>query len=264
MFKLFIFFKNKNYRIILYNFYYCWKEKIRKFFVKVLLDFFKSNGYVLAPKKSIDDFFLREYKSYKEYKDVQVFHNKRKINKVFADKKTLTRVGNIIINEFKEKSQIKGLCHGSRNGFEQNFLREFSKKIDAIGTDISDTAKNYENSVHWDFHDINKDWENANHFIYTNSLDQSWQPKVALKTWLSQLTSDGLLIIEHTKSHSPSNASKSDPFGVRPTVMPYVLTLWFGSQISIEHTVAKKNNGSQMDAWLFVIRKNIKDVLLLN
>ena len=85
--------KNKNYRVIIYNFYYCWKEKIRKSFVRILLEFFKSNGYTIAPKKSLDDFYLREYKSYKEYKDVQVFHNKRKINKVFADEKTLTRVG---------------------------------------------------------------------------------------------------------------------------------------------------------------------------
>ena len=64
------------------------------------------------------------------------------------------------------------------NGFEQNYLREFSNKINAIGTDISDTAKNYENSVQWDFHDINEDWEDANHFIYTNSLDQSGNQKL--------------------------------------------------------------------------------------
>ena len=264
MFRLLSKLKNKNYRVALYNFYYFWKEKIRKTFVNIFLELFKSNGYIIAPKKSFDDFYLREYKSYKEYRDVQVFHNKRKINKVFADEKTLTRVGNIIINEFDGKSEIRGLCHGSRNGFEQNYLREFSNKINAIGTDISDSAKNYKNSVQWDFHDINVDWEDNNHFIYTNSLDQSWQPKIALKTWLSQLTRDGLLIIEHTNSHTPTNASKSDPFGVRPTVMPYVLTLWFGSQISIEHSVSKKSNGRKMDAWLFVIRKNIKDVLLLN
>ena len=53
-----------------------------------------------------------------------------------------------------------------------------------------------------------------------------------------------------------------DPFGVRPTVMPYVLSMWFGSQISIEHSVEKKSN-MDTDAWIFVIRKNVsvgKDV----
>ena len=122
---------------------------------------------------------------------------------------------------------------------------------------------------------LNNDWisidKNTEHkiinnieFIYTNSLDQSWQPKVALQTWLSQLKPDGILVIEHTRSQSPTNASKIDPFGVRPTVMPYILTMWFGSQISIEHSVDKKDNGRKMDAWLFVIKKNIDKVSLLN
>ena len=44
--------------------------------------------------------------------------------------------------------------------------------------------------------------------------------------------------------------------------MPYVLTMWFGSQISISHSVAKKGN-FEMDAWIFVISKNVKEVIEL-
>ena len=250
----------KNYSIIFYNFYYCWTVRIQKVLKKIFVNILNKFGYTIAPKKSLADYYLREYSSYEEYKKVQIFHNKRKINKVFADKTTLKRVANIVLNEFKDEIHIKGLCHGSRNGFEQNFLRELSEKIECIGTDISETAKNYENSVQWDFHDVNENWVGAQNFIYTNSLDQSWQPKVALQTWLSQLKPNGILIIEHTNSHTPTNASKSDPFGVRPTSVPYVLTMWFGSQISIEHSVQKKDNGRKLDAWLFVVRKNIDKV----
>ena len=53
-----------------------------------------------------------------------------------------------------------------------------------------------------------------------------------------------------------------DPFGVKPTVMPYMMTMWFGTQISISHSVAKKTNMDH-DAWLFVIKKNEKSVSLI-
>ena len=87
-------------------------------------------------------------------------------------------------------------------------------------------------------------------------------PKTALKTWLSQLKPEGILILEHTEDHGPNSAGEMDPFGVRPTVLPYVLTMWFGSQISIEHSVRKKSN-TDLNAWLFVIRKNVKSVNIL-
>lgn len=154
---------------------------------------------------------------------------------------------------------IKGLCHGTRNGFEQKFLNGLNVGIDALGTDISETALDYENSVQWDFHDVNEDWAGKFDFIYTNSLDQSWQPKEALSVWLGQLNKDGVLVIEHTEAHGPKEASEMDPFGVRPSVVPYILTMWFGSQISIAHSVAPKDNNG-FDAWLFVISKNVETV----
>jgi len=185
------------------------------------------------------DFRLHKYASYEEYRDFQIFYNKQKIDKVWADRFTLNRVAKILTSKFGEVDKIRGLCHGSRNGFEQNYLRSLSKKIEAIGTDISDTANDYENSVQWDFHDKKAEWYATNNFVYTNALDHSWQPKQAISTWLSQLTEDGVLIIELAKSHGPHRLSKSDPFGIRPTDLPYVLTIWFGSQISISHSVAK-------------------------
>ena len=223
----------------------------------------KPFNYVVLHKKETIDFYLHKYSSYEEYRDVQVFHNKQKIHNVWADKATLDRVANILMNSFEGNRKIKGICHGTRNGFEQNYLRTLSEKIEAIGTDISETALNYKNSVQWDFHDKKDEWNLANDFVYTNSLDQSWQPKAAILTWLSQLNDDGLLIIEHTEAHGPKGASDGDPFGVRPNVMPYVLTMWFGSQISISHSVAKKDN-LDLDAWLFVISKKVKEVVAID
>lgn len=211
--------------------------------------------------KNTSDFYLHEYSSYEQYREVQIFHNIRKLKNVWADEVTLNRVATILTERFLQLP-ISGLCHGSRNGFEQNYLRSLPFEIKAIGTDISETANDFENSIQWDFHDVRDDWKAAFDFIYTNSLDQSWQPKKALLSWLEQLNENGVLIIEHTEAHGPRGASKMDPFGVRPTIMPYVLTMWFGAQISISHTVSKKGN-LKHDAWLFVISKNTKNVIEL-
>ena len=124
-------------------------------------------------------------------------------------------------------------------------------------SDISDTATNFENSIQWDFHDENPDWLGKFDFVYTNSLDQSWKPKLALSTWLNQIKNDGIVIIEHSIYHSPEHAGEGDPFGVRPEVMPYILTEWFGHKISISHYLEKKSNvfSSNINVWLFVLKK---------
>ena len=41
-----------------------------------------------------------------------------------------------------------------------------------------------------------------------------------------------------------------------------MLTMWFGTQISISHSGAKKTNMDH-DAWFFVIKKNEKSVTLI-
>lgn len=238
------------------------KDLIQKFVKKVSCRALKSIGYVCVREKDIADYYLHEYDSYEQYKEVQVRYNIEKIDNVWADKATLDRVANLLTERFT-KRPIVGLCHGTRNGFEQNYLRNLSKKIEATGTDISYTASNYENSVQWDFHDEKDEWKDVFDFVYTNSLDQSWKPKQAVLTWLGQLSEDGVLIIEHTELHGPKGASEMDPFGVKPMVMPYVLTMWFGSQISISHSVAKKENFNN-DAWLFVVSKNVKEVVALD
>jgi hypothetical protein len=234
-------------------------KSIAKKLINIILQPF---GFSFLRSIYLTDYHLHKYSSYEEYKRIQVHFNKVKLNNVFADEATLIRVKNILFDEFGKKKKIFGICHGSRNGYEQNFLRKLSSKLQVIGTDISETAKNYDNSFQWDFHVTNNDWKGSMDFIYTNSLDQSWQPDVAVETWLSQLKLNGLLIIEHTEVHGPAGASEMDPFGVRPKVMPYVLTMWFGSQISINHSVAKKSK-SDLDAYLFVIKKNKNDIKII-
>jgi hypothetical protein len=220
---------------------------------KVINGFLKVTGYEIGKIKDNIDFYLHEFPSYKNYKEIQTFHNKRKIKVVWADEKTLGLIADELKQYFSRKD-LSGICHGSRNGFEQQFFRE-KAGFEAIGTDISDTATQFPNSVEWDFHEEKSDWVGKFDFVYSNSLDQGWNPRKALKTWLGQLKETGLLIIEHTEAHGPKGASEMDPFGVRPTVMPYVLSDWFGFDISIKIVKTVKGN-KDLDVWLFFIKKS--------
>ena len=77
------------------------------------------------------------------------------------------------------------------------------------------------------------------------------------------MKSNGILIIEHSEGHGVTSTSEMDPFGVKPTAIPYVLSMWFGSQISISHSVEEKSNNN-LNAWLFVIQKNVDEVKFIH
>ena len=101
---------------------------LKREFVKLVSKTLKPLGYKAIKEKDSLDFYLHEYSSYEEYRDVQIHFNKQKIDQIWADKKTLKRVGEILLKEYADRSVIQGLCHGTRNGFEQNYLREISER----------------------------------------------------------------------------------------------------------------------------------------
>lgn len=213
----------------------------------------KLTGRIIVREKSMMDFVVHQYDSYEDYVSIQVEANIRKIDKVWADPETLTHIALIIESVF-EYEPIKGLCHGSRNGFETSFFNERNGRYRVLGTDISETAHQFENSVQWDFHEEKTEWNQAHQFIYSNSLDQSWNPKEAVRVWLNQLTENGILFIEHSVVHGPAYTSKMDPFGVRPSAMPYVLAHWFGHQISVRHHTVQKSNMDRK-AFIFELKR---------
>ena len=237
-----------------------------KKYIEATSKILKERGLEIVQKKKLLDYYLHKYDSYEQYKEAQIKLNKKKLNLVWADEKTLKKVADIIkeaiSEQNEEKNKIFGICHGARNGFEQKFLKSEIPNSDIIGTDISETVLEFEDSVHWDFHDEKKEWLEKFDFVYSNSLDQSWKPKLALSSWLNQIKLNGIIILEHSIYHSPEHADEGDPFGVRPTVMPYILTDWFGHQISVSHCILEKKNvfSSNIKVWLFIIKKisNVK------
>jgi len=212
-------------------------------------------GFRISKVNNTDKLFkIYQYKNYDEYKETQIFYNKKKLNHIWADEETLSIIGNFI-KENINKENINGLCHGSRNGFEQEFFNNNIINAKVLGTDISETANKFKNSVVWDFHKINDRWLNSFDFIYTNSLDQSYDPKLALTTWLGQINKNGYIIIEHSDQHGVRSSGKMDPFGVEANYFPYMLSDWFGHSISIKIIRAIKRNKASAPAWFFIIKK---------
>lgn len=188
---------------------------------------------------------------FEAYRRVQVDANRRKFNRVFADERTLSAIAKDISTHGLAR---EGICHGARNGWEVEW---FSRVLGCtvIGTDISETANEVRNLVQHDFHEVRHEWIGSFSFVYTNSLDQAFNPKKALDTWAGQLTPDGRIYIEHTMLHSPTGSGEMDPFGAHPMAMPYLLFEWGKGKYRLADILHVEGieHAAKERAWIFVL-----------
>lgn len=154
-----------------------------------------------------------KYRNHEEYKSKQIEANLAKINNVWVEKSTIQKISGI------QPNASKILCHGTRNGAEQKFFKEFYPDAEILGTEISPTAKNFPMTIEWDFHKDNPEWHNKFDIIYTNSLDHSIDPIQALTVWKNQLSSNGNLYLEYyfkvrSRSWDPLEISKDEIYNL--------------------------------------------------
>ena len=84
--------------------------------------------------------------------------------------------------------------------------------VTVIGTEIAGEAENrFPNTIEWDFHEVKDEWINSVDFIFSNSLDHSYDPERALDTWMSCLNEKGLCFIEWNKD-SDGKSRPMDPY----------------------------------------------------
>ena len=62
----------------------------------------------------------------------RIFHNKTKLDNVWADEATLDLVIERVKEEYANSKSLFALCHGTRNGFEQNYIAS-KLNIEIIG-----------------------------------------------------------------------------------------------------------------------------------
>ena len=208
-------------------------------------------GLKIIPKHHDQLIYQHDYGSggIEKYRHAQIEANIRKFHRVFADERTLSAIADDI---FGKNLARKGLCHGARNGWEVEWLAK-RLQCPVIGTDISETAHSVSNVVCHDFHEPNPAWVRRFSFIYTNSLDQAFNPAKALETWADQLTADGRIYVEHTRFHTPAEASEMDPFGAHPMVIPYLLHEWGNGKYALEDILHVETSEKKGKAWVFVI-----------
>lgn len=200
-------------------------------------------------KETQDRYFLYHYTKsdgsfdYEQYKAVQIQGNKSKIDRSWVRQSDIDFLSSYIKSKIANPSF--GICHGTRRGLEQKwFSQNLSCKV--IGTEISDTATDYENTVQWDFHEENKEWIESADFVYSNSFDHSYDPRKALCNWMGMLKKGGICIIEHTEAHTVKETTKLDPFGASLEIMPFLVLEWGKGAFSVReilHTPADEEGG---------------------
>jgi hypothetical protein len=151
---------------------------------------------------------------YELYKEIQTLGNKGKIERVTV---TAENIAYLVRHLEKIIPSIDFvLCHGTRNAAEQKFFQAaLSKPATLLGTEISDTAKNFPMTVEWDFHEVKPEWLGAADVIYSNSFDHSYDPDKLFKAWLSCLKPGGVMALEWAfQSHAVTRPQILDPFKI--------------------------------------------------
>jgi len=150
-----------------------------------------------------------KYKDYDDYVKHQTETNRRKLGWVYTNPECIKRIVNHFRDNFEGFGPDSIICHGSRNGTEHKYFKKHFPQSKILGTDISDTATQFKNTVQWDFTKENPDWVGKYDIVYSNSIDHSIDPVETLRVWKEQLTPAGIMYIEY--SEQQSICSNEDP-----------------------------------------------------
>jgi len=137
-----------------------------------------------------------DYKNYDEYVSEQTRANKEKISWRYVHPSIIKR-----ISEHKGNANFI-ICHGTRSGAEQKWFKDNYPNAYIIGTEISETAWQFEMTIQHDFAKVKDEWIGKADIVYSNSFDHSIDPQVTINTWRDQLKDDGTMYLEYSESES--------------------------------------------------------------
>jgi len=189
---------------------------------------------------------------YEKYKRTQIDGNRKKLHKIWVREENIAYLANYI-NGVVGELQF-GLCHGTRRGKEQYWFRKYLD-CDVVGTEISDTAEYFPQTIQWDFHDAKPEWINSVDFIYSNSFDHSFDPERCLNTWMSCVREGGVCIIEHTSGHEL--ATRLDPFGAALSQLLYLIMTWGKGRYFVRETLDAPSVAASLTYAKFIVVQRI-------
>ena len=147
---------------------------------------------------------VHEYKDYDDYVEAQTDANKRKLGWQFKKEDHVKWI------KQKQLAANNIICHGTRNGGEQKIFQKYYPDAYIIGTEISETATQFEMTIQHDFAIPKAEWIGKFDILYSNAFDHSFEPIKTIETWKKQLSPDGKMFIEWYEFHN-SKSSPSDP-----------------------------------------------------
>ena len=188
---------------------------------------------------------IYQYANHAEYVAAQIEANVRKIKNVWVDRHTIETIA-------ARHDQAQAiLCHGTRNATEQRYFLESFPQAEIIGTEISPTADQFPMTVQWDFHEVNADWTGRMDIVYSNAIDHSYDPVLALRVWADQLATNGRLYVEHAYAPEDNYARASDPLEIHdPEIREIIQDLG----LTLEHTFDTTGIKGRCPCRVYVIR----------
>ena len=162
---------------------------------------------------------LFEYKDYDDYVKWQTAGNKLKL-------RTHSGVGLAVIAEIRKRISFVShiLCHGTRAGWEQKYFKAlYGDNTYVMGTEISETATQFPDTIQWDFSKQKDEWVGKFDIVFSNSFDHCITPEETLHTWMAQLAPQGSLIMELHPAAEGWEPTKTDPLSyVRDDIVELV------------------------------------------
>ena len=203
-----------------------------------------------------DGLTLYEYPDYETYRAVQTAGNKAKLKRQFVKESHIVTLSAAIDAAIGPVSF--GLCHGTRQGLEQAwFSAHLAGNPHVLGTEISDTATDFPNTLQWDFHDPNPDWLGRADFVYSNSWDHAFDPGRAFGAWVESLRPGGWLLLDHNRNQAPESANALDPFGVTFERLVAMLEEQFRGTAHLLPVIDTRKTNPDYKVRTVVLRKNV-------
>ena len=147
---------------------------------------------------------VQNYDSYGHYVECQTEANKEKLNWPFKKEDHVQWI------KSKKLGAMNIICHGTRNGGEQKIFKKYYPDAYIIGTEISDTAYQFDMTTQHDFTEQKFEWISKFDILYSNAFDHSFRPEETIETWKEQLSYDGKMFIEWSDYYN-AKSSHSDP-----------------------------------------------------
>lgn len=167
--------------------------------------------------------------TYEKYVQAQREKADRELNETFASTRALEVVSEYLRRHFRTRTRLRGVCHGAKVGREVRLLSQqldqrekgvrtasFANDLWILGTDISEEAVRASKGqvLLMDFHMVYLDWKGSWDFVYSNTLDHSYEPGSALLSWRWTIKgADGLVVLHRSEFHTTMHIDASDLYG---------------------------------------------------